>query len=345
MRVTHRVHGDDGISAVISVISLFGILTALLLSLDAGNVWQTRRAVVTATDATALEQARRGAIYGPAAACSGWEATVVANAGTGTEPISCTVVQGATPNTGYVTVEARKPVAVRFGGVYGQGDTSAFSSSSARWGYITQLDRVRPIAMCGQNEHVAGYLGTGVDLGIHPSPAVHRVMFTRSNPLACGNSAPGNWGFIDFDGGSNSNGDLRNWLEFGWSPTVAVGDCDAAGAPGTPCGGDPGSSGGSVSPALDALVRSGMPFPITIFDSVTGTGSNVGYNVSAFLGVILRGYRVTGPETMRYLDLEFTRITTSGNCCLPAGQTTGVFGLRLCGIDHDARSAATRCTT
>lgn len=344
MRMMRRGRGEDGVSAVISVIALFGVLTALLLSLDAGNVWQTRRAVVTATDATALQQARLAAIYGPSASCTGWQASVVANAGTGTQPISCTVVPGATPNTGYVTVEARKPVRVRFGGIYGQGDTTAFSSSSARWGYITQLEGARPIAICVQNEHVAGYLGTGPDLGVHPSPNVHRIMFTKANPLACGNRAPGNWGYVDFDGGSNSNGDLRAWLANGFSSTVAVGDCDATGAPGTPCAGDPGSSGGSVSSALDTLVASGEAFPIIIFDSVRGNGSNVGYNVYAFLGVILRGYRVTGAESQRYFDFEFTRITRAGNCCRPTGLNTGVFGLRLCGIDHDPRTAATRCT-
>lgn len=340
MRV--RGQGEDGISAVITVISLFGVLTALLLSLDAGNVWQTRRAVVTATDATALEQARIAAISGPAAACADYSSSLKRNAGNATQPVTCTVVQGPTANTGYITVEARKPVPVRFGGIYGQGDTTAFSSSSARWGYITRLEAARPIGICIANEHVASYISGGPDIGIHPSPGVHRVMFTKANPAQCGTSAPGNWGFIDFDGGSNSSTDLRQWLISGYQGTVAVGDCDAVAPVGTPCSGDTGSAGGSIASALDTLVASGQPFPIVIFDSAMGTGSTVSYNVHSFLGVILHGYKVNGAQATRYFDLEFTRLIRSGNCCQVAGPNTGVLGIRLCGIDHDARTAI-RC--
>lgn len=343
MRVS-RCRGDDGISAIVTAVALFGVMSALLLSLDAGNLWQTRRAVMTATDAAALEQARLAALKGPAAACADWKNTIVRNAGSGSEGLTCTVVPGPTPASGYVTIEARKHSAVRFGGIYKKGDTTAFSSSSARWGYVSRIEGARPIAICISNSHVRGYLGLGPDVGIHPSPSVHRVMFTKTNPLDCGNAAPGNWGWVDFDGGSNSNGDLRQWLEFGWNQPVAVGDCDASGTPGTRCAGDPGSSGGSVASVLDTLVASGQPFPIIIFDSVAGNGSNVSYNVTAFIGVILRGYKVNGAQTSRYFDFEFVHMIRSGNCCVPAGIDTGLYGLRLCGIDHDARTSV-RCTT
>lgn len=338
-----RFHGEGGVSAVIATISLFAVFTALLLSLDAGNIWQTRRAIITATDAGALEQARTAALFGPAAACVGYEAALRQNAGSDVEGVGCTVVPGPTANTGYVTVEGRKPAAVRFGGIYGQGDTSAYSSTTARWGFITALEGVRPVALCIQNEHVAGYLGTGLDAGVHPSPGVHRVTYAKSNPAACGAKAPGNWGFLDLDGGSNSTFDLRAWLTSGFAGTVAVGDCDASGAPGTLCAGDTGSGSGAIASSLDTLVASGASFPIVIFDSVSGTGSGVRYNVYAFLGVILRGYKVTGAQSSHYFDLEFTRITRSGNCCLSAGIDTGVRGVRICSVDHDNRPTITRC--
>lgn len=337
------LRGEDGVAAVIVAVSLVAVFSALLLSLDAGNIWQTRRAIITATDASALEQARTAAIFGPSAACVGYQTTLQQNAGSDVQGVGCTVVPGPTADTGYVTVQGRKPAAVRFGGIFGQGDTTAFSSTTARWGFITSIEGLRPIALCIQNEHVAGYLGTGVDLGVHPSAGVHRVMFTKANPLLCGNTAPGNWGFMDFDGGSNSNSIMRDWLVGGYPGTVAIGDCDAGGAPGTACPGNTGSSGGSIASALDTLVASGQAFPILLFDSVTGNGSNAAFNPYAFLGVILRGYRITGAEALRYFDFEFTRITRSGNCCLPAGIDTGVRGVRICSVDHDIRPTITRC--
>lgn len=338
-----RLRGEGGVSAIIAAISLFGILSALMLSLDAGNLWQARRGIITATDAGALEQARTAAIFGPAAACANYEASLRRNAGSDAQSAGCSVVTGPTARTGYVTVQARKPVNVRFGGIYGQGDTTAFSATTARWGFITSIEGLRPIALCIQNEHVRGYLGTGTDLGIHPSPNIHRVMFTKDNPLLCGAGTPGNWGFVDFDGGANSNVDLRTWLTDGWSGTVAIGDCDATGSAGTPCDGDTGSGGTSIAPALNTLVASGQSFPVILFNSVVGSGANADYSVYAFLGVILRGFRVTGPEAGRYFDFEFTRITRTGNCCFATGLDTGVRGVRICSIDHDTRPTVTRC--
>jgi hypothetical protein len=340
-----RLRDERGISAIVTAIAMFGVLSSLLLSLDAGNVWQTRRAVVTATDAAALETARNAALFGPATACAGYKSALERNAGAGTEGVTCSVASGSTANTGYVTIEARKPVRVRFGGIYGQGDTTAFSSSSARWGHLTAVEGLRPIGICINNEHVASYLGLGAaDLGIHPSPGVHRVMFTKSNPTACGANAPGNWGFLDYDGGANSSADLKHWLEFGYDGRVAIGDCDDQPPVGTRCSGDTGSSGGSIGSTLDKLVASAQPFSVLVFDSVSGSGANVSYNAAAFLGVILRGYNVTGAQNARYFDFEFTRVINTGPCCTVATLNTGVVGLRLCGIDHDSRTAV-RCLT
>src|SRR5438876_282683 len=122
---------------------------AMMLSIDAGNMWQTRRNLITATDASALDAARRAAIDGPASACD---------------------------------------------------------------------------------------------------------------------AAPGNWGFVDLDGGANSNQDLVNWLRYGYDGAVGVNDCNADGTTGDPCEADPGATGCSACTALQYLVDTQQAFSILVFD-------------------------------------------------------------------------------
>lgn len=62
--------------------------------------------------------------------------------------------------------------------------------------------------------------------------------------------------------------------------------------------------------------------------------------------MILRGYRVTGPQANRYFDFEFVRLIGSGNCCVTnpnPGADTGLRGVTLCSVDHDSQAEATRC--
>lgn len=343
MRVRRIAQEQNGISAVVTAVSLVGLMAALTLSVDAGNVWQTRRNVVTATDATALQEARTAALLGPSAACKSWSGMLAANAGSDVQPIDCKVTSNPLGTTGYVTVEARKPAAVRFGGVLGLEQQAPYSLSGAKWGLLSQVEGLRPIGICLQNTHVQGYLNLGLDLGIHPSTGVHRIMYTKDQPTACGTGSPGNWGFMDFDGGSNSNSDLVDWLLNGYPGAVGVGDCNADGTLGDPCQADTGSSGGSISSALATLRDSGEPFTVVVFDTAVSQGANVRYRVFAFLGVKLRDFRVSGPEALRYFDLEFTKVTVTGNCCTATGLDTGVYGLRMCTVDHDPISAAVRC--
>ncbi|MFA5891311.1 MAG: hypothetical protein WDA27_10265 [Actinomycetota bacterium] len=343
MRIRRVGQEERGISAVVTAVSLVGLMAALTLSVDAGNLWQTRRNIITATDATALQEARTAALLGPAAACQNWNDLLVANAGSDVQPIDCNVTSDALGLSGYVTVEARKPAAVRFGGVLGLDQQSAYSMSAAEWGLLSEVEGLRPIGICLQNAHVQGYLKLGLDLGIHPSAGVHRIMYTKDQPTACGTGSPGNWGFMDFDGGSNSNSDLVSWLLNGYPGTVGVNDCNADGASGDSCQADTGSSGGSISSTLSTLRDSGEPFTVVVFDTAVSQGGNVRYRVFAFLGVKLRNFRVTGPEALRYFDFEFTKVTVTGNCCTATGRDTGVYGARICAVDHDPVSAAVRC--
>lgn len=343
-----ELRDERGASAVIVGVSLFALMGMLLLTLDAGSLWTARRDILTGTDSAALAAAHTVTTGGTTTtACNNYGDVIKKSAGAESFPVSCSLGAGSTAEFGYVVVEGRKPSPVRFGGLFGIGDKQPYSLSAARWGYASSVGGLRPIGICTENTHIQGYLGNGPDVGIHPpylplTTPVHRIMYTKDNPNACGGDAPGNWGFIDLDSGANSNADLTDWILNGYDEEVAVGDCDPTTPAADPCEGDTGSSGGSIANDLQKLVTTGEVFTIILFDSVSGSGATTRYNVWAFLGVKLRGFRVSGAAALRYLDLEFLRTVRPGKCCSRTGRTP-VFAMALCTVDHDPQSEASRC--
>lgn len=387
MRARLRIHREErGISTVIVAVSLVGIIGAAMISLDAGNMWQTRRNIITGTDSTALDQAKFLAFSSdPVALCrtatSGqlsWEDYMLRNSGggLGVDPIACDAVSNG-DGTGYVVVQGRKEASTRFGGLFGIGNTNPYSYSAAEWGYITEAEGLRPMGICGENEHIQEWLAfknndtpmpsTGPEHPIYSGAGVvHRIMFTKENPDACGEDAPGNWGWMDFECNNdddtpesvcgNPNSTLVEWILNGYQPPVGVGDCDGdAGTPGGEsgdyCNGETGSSGGSVANALQTLVDNHTKFAIPIFDTATDPpGNNTFFNMKYFVGVKLWGFQVTGDASERYFDFEFVDLVTSGNCCSPVPEVdTGLRGITLCDVDHDGsglpplEAAAAKC--
>lgn len=404
-----RLNKDErGISAVIVAVSLVGIFGAAMLSLDAGNMWQTRRNIVTATDATALQQAKvyafqPGQAEGTTEKCptdvgDSWTDYLLRNGGQGTTPIDCDVVWGVN-GTGYVVVQGRKLSQTRLGGIVGVGDTQPYSMSASQWGFITEAEGLRPMGICSANDHFRQWIAlqnkqitqaqydamndAGEDVGgpdgadadvffdapadgvidypTYPSTTsvVHRIYFTKESPDDCGATAPGNWGWIDFNDTGNSTATLVNWILYGYQEPVGINDCDADYNPGPPaageqgdtCNGETGSGGNSVGNALQTLVTNETKFAIPIFDSAAATGNTAEFGMHAFVGVILRGYRVTGAQAQRYFDFEFVNLQTSGNCCTSTPQTvdTGLRGIKICDVDHDLsglppiQAAAAKC--
>ncbi len=150
-----RIKDDErGVTAVVVAVTLVAIFGAAMLSVDAGNLWQSRRNMVTGTDAAALGEAQIAALNGtvPCGVGSDYQLQLQRNSGNAVFDPTCTPFIGPLgtnlDGTGYVTVSARKPVDVRFGGVVGVGDTAAYSSSTAQWGFIVELKGLRPIAVC-----------------------------------------------------------------------------------------------------------------------------------------------------------------------------------------------------
>jgi hypothetical protein len=166
-----RMRDERGISSVVVAVSMIALVGAAMLSIDAGNLWSTRRTIITGTDAGALHAAQyfnsglgnpcnssdqataetgattvmtnnhQGALHNPTDTPNGFQVTLA-------DPSVCLAGGYA---AGKVRFDGRLPSQGFFGHALGIGDTSALSSSTAAWGYIVAIgEGLRPIALCDQ---------------------------------------------------------------------------------------------------------------------------------------------------------------------------------------------------
>lgn len=165
-----RFRNDErGISSVVLAVVLIALIGAAMLTVDAGNLWTTRRAIITGTDAAALDAAQYFNVGGADPCTSAGQAADEAHATNVLTQNQSGALHNATdtPNGYQVTVadpskcgtvsympgkvrfDARLTAQGFFSRAFGFGNTQPFSSSTAAWGYITALgDGLRPIAIC-----------------------------------------------------------------------------------------------------------------------------------------------------------------------------------------------------
>lgn len=403
IRRLSRLREERGISTVIAVVSLIGLFGAVLLSVDAGNAWQTRRNIITGTDATALDQAIFAARTG-ATSCNDLAGTynplfntwteILTRNSTGANPISCTF--HADPNVsgaGWVGVEGNKVSEARFGGLFGIGNAHPYSFSAAQIFFPEGIIGLRPIGLCILNDHYQEWLnslpppdGSNAALPTPGSPGhptsrngrsygtgvVHHILFEKDQPDECGDleNSPGNWGWVDYDGSTSGNGSstTADWVLNGYDGTVnAPDDCDAdgvnpdpSGGAGDQCNGDPGTGGGgdnggcntsNVAGSLRCIMSTPTEiheFPIIVFDSASGCGTaggggnNCRYDLARYVFVRLWGFDL---GSNGFFDFEFVEGIATGICCDTTPEQTDVQAVRLCAVDHDSRSEASRCSS
>jgi hypothetical protein len=222
------------------------------------------------------------------------------------------------------------------------GDSILFSGTDA----LSRVDFPQGSAVSGSGG--TSYASFGV---------VHRMFFTKDDVNEtgnCGAEAPGNWGWLDFDGNGDPYNDgggsaeQNDWVENGYDGGSAANDCNADGTTGDECDGDPGSSGGAASSELQSLIDSQTVFFIPIFSNVCCVGGTAQFTMWGFLPLTLRGFRNTGPENARYFDFEFVdAIASAAGDVTETGGLGTPKGIKICAVDHDgdtsAATIAARC--
>lgn len=296
-----RIADDRGATLVFAALGLTMMCGFVGLAVDFGQVWSTRRALVTATDSAALAGAHQvsgGGIDG----CAESGGYVSANA-PGSTMTACTVVDNG-DSTGTITITATEPVDYAFGPVLGFAGSVVDSTTTASWS-MDLATGLRPFSLCEQaNPEVQAWLADPT------VTAIVEFSFTNAdNVPACngGGNAMGNWGFTDFDGGSNSNNDIRDWIEHGYNGTViTTSNTDYCSVDQTGCyEGSPGALSGSHAGALSTLVDSGEIFPMALFVTAEGGGAGLDMKLTKVISARLLDYKVNGSQSNRYLTFEF----------------------------------------
>ncbi len=193
--------------------------------IDLGNGWQSRRHLVTATDAAALAAAQDYAI--DLDGCTNQAATYVNNNFADATMVSC--VLGGSPGAGWVTVTADVDVTTRFAGVIGAGDYDVSSASTARWGTTRTVGGLRPLSLCAKAFGIESWLDDPQE------ELTVRVDYTKDGDHPeCDsgqNGVPGTWGMMDFNGIAGGNNDSKEWILTGYPDLVQGGTPNGTCAP------------------------------------------------------------------------------------------------------------------
>ena len=188
MKLWRRLSEERGISTAVLAVTLIALFSAAVLSIDTGQLFSSRRNIITGTDASALHAANQFAL-GLLDPCA---TTDVVTAESGATNVLTENNPNALHNAtdtpdgfevtladstlcgsgsfvpGKVRFDGRLPSNQAFSSILGTGGFNAFSSSTAAWGYITAIGGggLRPIAVCDQSsvgfpEPITGYDAAG----------------------------------------------------------------------------------------------------------------------------------------------------------------------------------------
>jgi len=307
-----RVRDEGGAAAIIVGVCATVLFGASAIVIDAGDIWQERRQLVSATDAAALAAAQDEA-FG-VDGCATRAGAYLEDNSPGSSMTDCTTT--GTSSAGSITIDAEIVVTHSIAQILGRSDTTVTGASTAKWGMPTGLSGLRPFALCAESPGMQAWQASG-----HSTTQVFRIMYTKDQPDNCGGPAPGNWGLIDFDGGSNSNNDTKEWVEFGYPGVVT--------APGWYYG-DPGAFSNSLP--MSTIVGEIIQLPV--FDSFNGQGgANAQFYIVGFVSVYVAGYKSNGSQSSRYIDLQFQTSIVHGSCCTGGGIDTGLRVISLCAVE------------
>lgn len=116
--------------------------------------------------------------------------------------------------------------------------------------------------------------------------------------------APGNFGFLDLDGGSNDIPELREYIEGGYDQDFII---PADGS--VPVWGSPGINGNSLLPSFSKIEEEIVFLPV--HDRVEFQGDIALFNVVGVLAVRIKSVKLTGALQNRYIRVEIISFASS----------------------------------
>jgi hypothetical protein len=286
-RPTADAHEEGAVAVVVALLSTVLLIFAAFAA-DIGNAWAQSRQLSVSADSAALSAAKRVGLAMPrntdctpqvltsinATQIARTEADAMntANSPTGaSEPVDGVAVACAAGGDAVeVTISNSRGVKTQLAGLIGIDQIRPNSYAVARYFRTPTAGGLRPWAVCRDTVVLAqANPGTTYATGLDNQAGV------------CGTTASGNWGGVDFDGGSNAAGDLAAWTQNGYPGSVTIPD------PALPA--DPGISNSSgLGTAFTSLVNQVVLFP-TARGYNGGNGNNASFDAVGVVSVKVCG--------------------------------------------------------
>lgn len=285
-RVWRPAAEERGAAAILSAIMITVLIGFMAFVTDFGMAYANKRGLQNGADSAALAVAQNIALQGSPTASCAQLATAWDN------PSSQAVAEdyfsrnrpggdSAINHFDLVCVDNGKQLVVEvgtsqnspsfFGTLFGQDDIDIEQGAKAVVAPAKSVIGLRPFGVC-----------KGVAEQIIAAPLINHTIRLDNVNFGCG-GASGNWGIIDFNGGSNPTGEVIDWILNGYngpisnSPPVYI-----PGQPGAP-------SPGSLEAAMNSVLDDEIVIPV--YDLLSGSGSTAEFRVMGFLSTKICGWK------------------------------------------------------
>jgi hypothetical protein len=131
---------------------------------------------------------------------------------------------------------------------------------------------------------------------------------------------PGNWGVLDFDGGSNRTTDLQKWIDQGYPGVISVGQ-EVSGDPGIP------------SPALHMDSVVGETVTVPVYDNMRLQGSTSIFRVASFVRMEIISATLNGSVSSRNVAVRFKAEPVAGAATGSGVANNGLVTWSPCALD------------
>jgi Flp pilus assembly protein TadG len=326
---------DGGVASVVTALMVVPLVMVLAVVVDGARVLVAQQRVQDAAEAAVtLSASTWQAGSNPSARCatSTMASQVTANAGPSAD-VACTWRSSSTGGRFEVVVTQR--VELLFARLLRRPTPEVTATSAAEVGTARTASGLRPLGLCLNHPAIppaptsgggsgGGKKSTSTTVATGTYGTKVRIEVDADDGR-CG-TASGNWGVLDLNGGSSSNSETQEWIEQGYTGTVAG---TTSGSPGIPSG----------SLNLDAVVDPSNSDParvitVPLYSTVSGGGSNAQFEIVSFIALTVTGFKLTGSG--RYIEVVFktTGRTAYGTTGIDATLYRGVNAWRICALDE-----------
>ncbi|HET7572261.1 MAG TPA: pilus assembly protein TadG-related protein [Gaiellaceae bacterium] len=251
-RLVRRLRERDGQALLLTVVFLGVLIGASALTLDVGVWYREQRQAQATADAAALAGAQ--ALPGDTSSAASLVQQYASANGGGVAAANVTFRSDWTADD-TVVVEAQRTAPTFFAKLFSIASVDVDASAAARAGVPEQVWGAAPIVVNKLHPMLSG----------PGCPCFHAE---TTLPLGK-DGAPGAFGLVDLDGGSNGTPDLADWIANGYDGYLDLGDYES----------DPGAKFNSseMDDALQARLGHELLFPV--YDTLAGNGANAQYHV------------------------------------------------------------------